>query len=261
MCNFMKQLLTILIIFFWAINVQADCAGSGLWAFPSGRTIKQNSIFILDGYAESQRVILGLNKQFNVYLKSGTKKIKLIVTEIYVGEYHLTQAILKPEIELDLEMEYTMCIDSLPKYERLRKHNSTKKESELVIYNVIEGIDTVSPQLKTKVKELKKSLIRFGCGPSIHVIFNNPAIDSSEIIVKTTVKNLRTGKTTSYLIKPNGNEIRVGHGMCSGAFDFKKGRSYMVEFSFVDASGNYTSYAEKTIKFKKPIMETRFNDE
>ncbi len=62
----MKQLLTIIIGLFWSATVYADCAGTGLWIFPSGQTIKQNSIFVLDGYAESQNVILGLNKKHNI---------------------------------------------------------------------------------------------------------------------------------------------------------------------------------------------------
>ena len=258
----MKQILTILIGLFWTVSVYADCAGTGLWVFPSGQTIKQNSIFILDGYAESQHVILGLNKKHNIYLKSGNKKIKLLVTEICVGQFYLTQAVLKPETELEAGLEYTMYIDSLPEYESFNKYNKTTQKYEPVTFKVVAEKDNEKPQIATKPKELKKTLVHYGCGPSIHVVFSNPTKDNSDIIVKTTVKDLKTGKETTYYIEPDGDKIKVGHGMCSGAFDFEENsNNYEVEFSFMDASGNLTAWTGERIKFTKPTKATNHNDE
>jgi hypothetical protein len=50
------------------------------------------------------------------------------------------------------------------------------------------------------LKELKKTLVHYGCGPSTHVVFSNPVKDNSDIIVKTTVKDLKTGNETTYQI-------------------------------------------------------------
>lgn len=258
----MKQILTIIIGLLCSATVYADCAGTGLWVFPSGQTIKQNSIFVLDGYAESQNVILGLNKKHNIYLKSGNKKIKLLVTEICVGQFYLTQAVLKPETELEAGLEYTMHIDSLPEYESFNKYNRTTHKYEPVTYKVVAEKDNEKPQLATKPKELKKTLVHYGCGPSIHVVFSNPAKDNSDIIVKTTVKDLKTGKETTYYIEPDGDQIKVGHGMCSGAFDFEENsNNYEVEFSLMDASGNLTAWTGERIKFTKPTKATNHNDE
>ena len=50
--------------------------------------------------------------------------------------------------------------------------------------------------------------------------------------------------------------------MCSGAFDFEENsNNYEVEFSFMDASGNLTSWTGERIKFTKPTKETNHNDE
>lgn len=259
---YMKQLLTLLIGFFCTATVYADCAGTGLWVFPSGQTIKQNSIFVLDGYAESQNVILALNKKHKIYLKSGNKKIKLNVIEICVGQFFLTQAVLKPETELEAGLEYTMHIDNLPEYESFNRYNKTTRKYEPVTYKVIAEKDNEKPQLTAKPKELKKTLVHFGCGPSIHVVFSNPAKDSSEIIVKTTVKDLKTGEETTYYIQPDGDKIDVGHGMCAGAFEFEEqSNNYEVEFSFMDASGNLTAWAGERINFSKPTKETNNSDE
>lgn len=258
----MKQLLAILIGLFCTATVYADCAGTGLWVFPSGPTIKKNSIFILDGYAESQNVILGLNKKHNIYLKSGNKKIKLLVTEICVGHFYLTQAVLKPETELEVGLVYTMYIDNLPEYESFNLYNKTTQKYEPVTYKVVAEKDIEKPQLTTRPKELKKTLVHYGCGPSIHVVFSNPVKDNSDIIVKTTVKDLKTGEETTYYIEPDGDIIKVGHGMCSGAFKFDdKSDNYEVEFSFMDASGNLTAWTGERIKFSKPKKETDYDDE
>ena len=241
------------------LKVSASCSGEGLWVFPSGQTIMQNSIFILDGYAESQNVVLGLNKQHNIYLKSGRKKIKLLVTEICVGQFYLTQAVLKPETELEAGLEYTLCIDSLPEYEMLNKYNETTKKNESVTYKVVREKDLEKPKLSSRPEELRKKLVYYGCGTSIHVIFSNPAEDKSDIIVKTIVKNLMTGIETTYYIKPDGEFIKVGHGMCSGAFDFDENNNYEVKFLFMDASGNITSWIGPPIQFSKPIKATTFD--
>lgn len=252
----MKHLLTLVIALFCTATAYADCAATGLWVFPSGQTINPNSIFILNGYAHSQRVIPELNKKHSIYLKSGIKKIRLVVTEICVGQYRITQAVLKPEKELEAGREYTMHIDNLSENERLNRYNSATAKYEPVTYKVVSDKDLEKPQLSAKPIELKKTLDFYGCGPSTYVVFSHPAKDNSEIIVKTTVKNLKTGKETTFYIVPNGNEISVGHGMCSGAFDFDDGDNYEVEFSFMDSSGNSTSWTGERIKFTRPTMPT-----
>ena len=80
-------------------------------------------------------------------------------------------------------------------------------------FKVVAEKDNEKPQLSAKPKELKKTLVHYGCGPSIHVVFSNPAKDNSDIIVKTTVKDLKTGKETTYYIEPEGDKIKV---LCTG---------------------------------------------
>ena len=81
------RLLPFITALFYSFSANAICAENGLRIFPSGATIKQNSIFVIDGYAQSQKVILGLNKAYPVYLKSGKQKIKLIITQINLYFY------------------------------------------------------------------------------------------------------------------------------------------------------------------------------
>jgi hypothetical protein len=243
----MKILLTSLFGIFLSVSAFADCASHGLSVFPHGQTITPNSIFVLDGYAESQKIILGLN-----YLKSGNLQVRLIVSEICVGQFYLTQAVLKPETELEPGLEYTLYIDNMPQYETLDKYNSTSKKYESASYKVSSEKDIKEPVVESKPMEVSKKLVHYGCGPSMYVVFDNPAKDNSELLIRATVKNLKTNKETTYYIIPDGDEINVGHGMCSGAFQFPESNDYEVEFSFMDASGNVTSWTGERIKFTKP---------
>jgi hypothetical protein len=87
------------------------------------------------------------------------------------------------------------------------------------------------------------------------VDFDFPIRDSSEVAIQTTVKNIKSGVETTYYIMPQNNQILVGHGMCSGAFTFDESNDYEVEFSFMDSSGNITSWVGDRIKFTKPIAK------
>ncbi len=253
----MRQLLIIIIGLFWTVSAYADCRGEGLYVFPSGQTIKQNAILVLDGYAHSQKVILGLNKEYHIYLKSGDKKVNLYVKEIRVGLFQLTQAVLTLESQLEAGLEYELLIDSLPKTESLTRYNELTNKHEPIKYTVVSGIDTDKPVLTSRPKEIDKSYVRFGCGPAMSVNFVFPIKDSSEVIIKTTVKNLTSRIETTYYIVPRNNQIEVGHGMCSGAFTYDDNNNYEVEFSFMDASGNTTTWTGDRIKFTKPKDEHR----
>jgi hypothetical protein len=248
----MKTILTIILAVFSIVNLNASCSWNDLSVFPTGKNIKKNSIFIIDGYGASQEVIKGLNKKYPVYLVSGNLKIKLKVKEVLVGQFHLTQAVLVPETILTVGIEYTLVINKLPKFESLGNWNSELQKSEPLVYKVVEGIDTIKPTFSSAPKEIKKSLIYLGCGPSIHVVFDCEVIDSSEYLVKATVKNIKTSIETSYYVESDKGTIKIGHGMCSGAFDFDESDNYEIEFSIVDASGNYTAWAGDKIKFTKP---------
>lgn len=248
----MKYLLVLLALSATATIARADCSSSGLYVFPTGSTVKQNTLFVIDGYASSQKIIEGLDKKYPVYLQSGEKRVDLIVKETLIGQFYLTQAILLPASLLETGLEYTLVIDSMPDQERLRRYNTITKTWEETKFTVIEGSDTARPSLNGPPEEIRKSFVAYGCGPAEYVIFNCPVTDSSEIIVRVSVKSLKTGKETTYLQKTYSNELMVGHGMCSGAFTFTDGKNYEATFAYLDASGNITTATDR-IKFTAPV--------
>lgn len=243
---------------FIGFNVSAECAGTGLYAFPEGGAIKKTSLFILDGYAESQHVIDGLNNKYPIYLKSGNERILLKVVETHVGQFLLTQAILKPEKALVPGKNYQLIIENLPDYERLGAYNSKTHAYDPLTYSVTDESDTEAPKWIKNPKEKDKSLVHFGCGPSVHVNFEMSLKETGDYVVKTTVKSKESGKETTYYIGSSENHLSIGHGMCSGAFTFHEGDQYEVKFRIMDASGNLSEETE-WIAFTKPVDQPGSN--
>ena len=250
---------TFLIIFISALSIMslnAKCSYNGLTVFPTGKTLRQNSIIVIDGYLGSYAVIIGLNKKHPVFLVNEKQKVKLNVKEILNGEFGLTQAVLIPDTILTVGLDYTLVIDSLPSYEKLYRWNSNFSRREPIVYKVVDGLDTTKPVFKKIPQEIKKSIIELGCGPEIFVVFECNVIDSSECLIKATVKSKKTGKETSYYVEPENGILNIGHGMCSGAFVFDEGDKYEIEFSIMDSSGNFNLWTGNRIKFTKPIYKS-----
>ncbi|HLP56207.1 MAG TPA: hypothetical protein VK151_14315 [Fluviicola sp.] len=248
----MKTLLSFALLFMVVIRANADCSDNGLSVFPGGKTIRQNTIIMIQGYASSQWIVTKLGKAYPVYLKSGDTKVNLVVKETLMGQFDLTQAILEPESGLKTGLKYELIIDNLPEHEHFERWNSTIREYEPFIFEVIEGEDTEKPLFLSRPQEISKSIAYFGCGPAMSVNFSCLVSDSSEFLVKATVKNLVTGVSTPYYIGHGDSTVSIGHNMCSGAFVFKGNDDYEVTFALLDVAGNSTEWVGEPIKFTKP---------
>lgn len=254
-CSFKLTRMKIILFFvvlLTTVSVDASCSTNRISVFPSGNKIRQKTTFMIEGYARSQEIIERLGSTYPVYLKSGKTKVKLVVKETLTGQYQLTQAILEPESELKIGANYELVIDKLPKYEFVKQWNSTLKNWEPVTYEVLSETDSEKPIFLSTPAETGKTFIRYGCGPEMHVNFSCFVSDSSEYLVKATVKNLTTNVSKSYYIRHNDSTISIGHGMCSGAFRFTGDDQYEVTFSLLDASGNTTEWVGEPIQFTKP---------
>lgn len=240
----MKKIILIFIYQISYFNLFADCKNSYITVFPNKSNIAKNSIFIIEAYGESESLINQLNKKHKIYLQSGNKKVNLIVKEILKGAKFISQAKLQPEKILEVGLSYQLIIDSL--------NSEMSSFFSQPIYNVTKPMDLIKPIILSKPKYKNKALKQYGCGPEAYVNFTFNVKDSSELIVKTILKNLKTGKIYIYYLIPKDNEVSVGYGMCSGAFNLEEGYNYEVKFYFSDASGNGTKWKNKGIQFTAP---------
>ncbi|MFK8007003.1 MAG: hypothetical protein AB8H03_11550 [Saprospiraceae bacterium] len=232
----MKKLLILVFVSFYGLSLFGNCGMSGIWVFPKGDEISKNSMFMIEGYAFSQKVINNLDGKYPAYLQAENHIIKLKVETIHEGEYGLTQAILKPEETLRIGEEYWLRIDSLG--EGMSKVGSYKNQK--IKWLVKNEIDFKKPLWKSEMrpKLLNMSYIEYGCGPEVFAHFQVKINDASETLIKTEVMNLKNKKKTIYYLNSRDGKIAVGHGMCSGAFALRKSGKYKVRFDLMDASGN-----------------------
>jgi hypothetical protein len=219
----------------------AKCSGDGINVYPKGETISQNSIIIIEGYANSQKIILDLNKKYKVYMKSGNHVVDMEILELNEGSFKLTQAILKPTDSFLIGEEYKLFIDSLPSSSG--RIDKTWKITESSIVGI--------PEFKKLPKVSGKELTYLGCGPSVHVNFKSTVNSNEDCIVKTTLINKVTGISSVYYLPISNGKISIGHGMCSGAFELYKGMEYTVTFCLMDFSGNKGQITEE-IAFTAP---------
>ena len=251
----MKELLILISILLTSLGAKADCDLRRMEFWPTGSSISENSLIVIDAYQLSNQIILQLNQKHPIYLKFGDLKVHLKVKEILVGEAGLTQTILLPTKALIPGLVYQLYIDNIPENEMPSTSNWNPKSGkyEFPKWKVIKGRDIEKPSWILKPVESKKTFIHYGCGPEYYVHFLFQAFDQSEILIRTSVTSVSTNKTIVFYLKPENNEVlKVGRGMCGGAFDFNDGDNFEVTFDIIDANGNITKWSGDKIIFTKP---------
>ena len=160
------MLRIIILLLFFSTNSLANCSFSGMDFWPKGKTIFQDPIILINGYSFSQKIILSLNVQYPVYLKSGYIRVQLIVKEILVGEAGLTQAILIPAGELISGLEYQLQIDSSSENNDFETKflNEDIRKYQFPIWKVKKGNDLEKPVWMIKPAVIKK-IITFPQSP------------------------------------------------------------------------------------------------
>lgn len=247
----MRSAFLVVAVFISGI-ASAMCTLNGIWPLSKQTTLNRNGLIILEFYGLSQELVPYLNIKYPVYLQNEKGKITLSVIETLKGEFNLVQVILKPVSDLTAGNVYKLHIDSLPKYEsEPYKYNSTLKKPEILSFTVIDYSDYESPVLICPPVETKKTYMAFGCGPDRTFYFKLSGQDKSALFVRASVKSKATGKTTDYILPIENDLVKVGHGMCAGAFHFDNGDNYEVSFALFDQSGNKSSFTQP-VAFSKP---------
>lgn len=250
-----KYLLTFAMVICFMSNVPASCLGYGIYAYPSGNHIKQNSRIMLVGYSSDEIVIKKLNKKYLVYLEADGHKVALKVIETRKGMYLLTQAILKPAEKLMAGKTYTLKIErkkDKKNYAPIRWNIKTGRK-EKAQWTATQGYDNSVPVWSKKPEFKKTSYIAYGCGPDIFAIFETGIKDASEVLVKTQLFDVTTGRVYTYYLQPDEKGVlEIGHSMCAGAFVFAKRHKYKVRFSLLDMTGNSNGKWTTWQKCKNP---------
>ncbi|MFD2164195.1 hypothetical protein ACFSJU_17430 [Paradesertivirga mongoliensis] len=246
---------TLLLLWTLTVNYTAFgmCMWSGINVWPKQQSISSNSIFIIEGYAGSQELIKNINIKNRIYLKSGKQTIDLKVVKVNIGQFRLTQAILKPLKRLAFGETYELHIDNLT---HIDKH-----AYKITKWKVANQIDQERPAWTHEPNFKQNTYVSYGCGPEKLVNFCGEFQDTSPTLVYTRVLNKRNNSAADYYLISEKNSIALGHGMCAGEFSFDERTTYEVQFGLMDASGNTTKKLTKPISFKGPTESDYSNSD
>lgn len=242
----------------WCLTIAptfAECADWHTQFFPTSKNLPANGIIIFEGYGEAVAVALNLGTQYPIYLQAGKHKVRLKVKERNTG-YNTMQVVLEPTEALKEGETYTIVVEKyVPKYEHqtILQYNTQTHQREEASWTANASIAKASLEWLTKPTVGKKSYAELGCGPVIHVDFDFKIKANTPYFLKATLTNLTTKNTSSYILEQKqGNNVSIGHGMCSGEFNFGDGKNYEITFELIDATGKTIMQKEKPIQFTKP---------
>lgn len=252
----MKKIAFLFLVYISSIiRTNANCAASYFTMIYSNK-VYANSLFILEAYGESQDILYELTYKYPITIEGGGKVFEVKILDICVSQFNLSQAVVKPIQSLDTGVNYSLIIHySSPKLEQSVKLNNSPKFFESENFKVSSLINYEKPTFLAKPELISKSIKYYGCGPEYFLKYKLKYSNISDVIIKTTVKNLKTNIESTYYILPTKDEIKIGHNMCSGAFVFEDDIKYQVQFQIMDFTGNL-SEASKPIVFTKPRNES-----
>ncbi|MDG1913027.1 MAG: hypothetical protein P8I55_00370 [Crocinitomix sp.] len=245
----MKALLSLLLICFVSLQSFADCAGSGIWAWPQTETISENPVIYIEGYFMDQETVRKIGKEYALYLVSPSHMARLEVIEVLEGEMHLTQVMLKPIATLQADVEYVLSLSSIPK-----KSTNSPKKLDLNFpdskWTVKARKDKTLPLFTSSPTWVSSKVIYYGCGPSNRMAFEFKTNKQNNFLIRTTLTNTADKSQSTYYLAAKEGIVSVGHGMCSGAFTPREGVKYKLEFSLLDASWNKGKSASCEVVYK-----------
>lgn len=254
----MKKIIFFLFLAFGIQSAFAECSFRGMNFFPSTKEISLNSVFIIEGYADSQKTINSFIGR-SVYLESESGElIELNLQEILTGKMYLTQAIFCPAQELKPNTTYFLKYADQTENEgrEMMKYDRDKKEREKVYWKTSDEKTATPLNANMSVEFETTEVESYGCGPSANAIFNVKNKSESEIWYKTEVVELETNNKTTYYIKERNGKLNVGHGMCAGAFTYNNKGKYKVRFTPMNTDGKALKTTEwKT--FESPFMNDK----
>lgn len=252
----MKKLLLLLLFLSSVQFVNADCSSFGMTFYPLEENINRDSMFIIEGYFYGIQTVESFRIR-KVYLQSESGAlIELKLQEILYSQMHLAQAIFKPSKTLQPNTKYTIKYEEQTQNETsamLVRNGKERKQKSWMTTTVKHSkpfSTTVSATYNTSIVDY------YGCGPAPFAIFDVKNDPSKQTWYKAELLELATNTTYTYYIRSNESKLRVGHGMCSGAFSFARKGTYKVRFTPVNSDGKLAK-TTNWIAFKSPYESSK----
>ena len=195
---------------------------------------------MIQGYGSTQNYFNRITEAHPLMLVGPDHRVELEVVEKLKGQVSLTQWILKPKELLKTGRTYVLRFDHPNQGYR---NDFRIYDYDLSLYRpphwTVSGKpDTDVPEWEREPYFARSSFRKFGCGNKMLAHFYMHVKDASELLFKVEVMDESTGKSGIYYLTEEDQVVKIGRGMCSGAFDFQEERKYKARFQLMDACGN-----------------------
>lgn len=220
----------------------ADCSDWSVSVWPPlGRPLPANGQLIIEGYGELQEQVSRITERSpRLVADEDEDEVPLELIAVYRGEKRLTQAVLQPERPLKPGMRYTLRLKkpASTKVPVLRAEISSKGDTLAMAWTAAPA-DLTPPRWHEAPRATGQKVVQFGCGPASHVDVSAAVEDeSAQVQVLAEVRRAEGGEPVRFRLTPSHQQVRLGHGMCSGAFELQEDVRYSVRLVAVDMAGN-----------------------
>lgn len=225
---------TVLALLLPARRSDARCApGSlSLWPDPGG-ALPANGTIAVEGSGTEQDFVRGLTGR-HPRLLSGRRSVPLEVVAVQEGAFRVTQAILAPASPLEPGRRYVLAVDG-----RSRIAVWVGEDRRPAAWTAA-AEDRTAPTWGSAPRVAPSTRVELGCGPAIFGHVAVAVADGSPVRIRVHVAPEAGGEERVYDVSPEGGDLAIGHGMCSGPFELAAGARYRVTLEAVDAGGNAT---------------------
>jgi len=210
-------------------------------------------MFIVEGFGTDQNKVENLPEN-SAWLQSKNDKVYLIPQNTYIGEMQISQTILKPEHPLKVGETYKIYMPTVRSGALEGYTDSGLKEYQWMISKS----EDLTPPVPTKDPFfISKDYTAYGCGPAVTVNIGIVYTDQNPVFAEVTVgpDKRSNKKKKTYIVPVEGNQIVIGHGMCSGAFNLEPGKKYTANIQLLDISGNRSATNIPPISFIAPSLQ------
>lgn len=203
----------------------ADCAASAMdyWP-PDGKVIAPSGLLYVEGYGMDQKGVAAITGGF---LKSDAEQVPLVQVAKHTGALSLTQVVFRAARSLKTGATYTLWLTDGSKTWAPKYHGAPT-----IRWTVAEA---PTPAWAGVPVATTRSFEPLGCGPSSHQEVSMPLTAHTGLLEVSVEGGKRTQR---YILPvPTKGGLRIGHGMCSGAFKVWGEGALIARLALIGADG------------------------
>ncbi len=257
MKSLIKWMFVALLWVGFSSQAQATCSWWYLGTLPQigEKNVPMNVKPFFSIYGYKRNVAFSMLKQG--VLVGGMDKVpfRVNVMPSSHSSFQMLYVVLEPTKTLKANTLYHLVLPEPVKSNK--QSNMEWIRNELAAFSFTTGskVDREAPKTFTRITSQGYKKARFGCGPARNIRMKVEGRDDNQ----TPVKKLRyvykvnwtNGKQSKSFVvhgdKAWGDEVSLGHGMCSGNFHAFRTGTYTIQVKSVDYAGNESGWSKPVV--------------